>query len=383
MSDLRSAFSWSAAGLRFKELTFRAAQGWFRSDGLHTPAAPKTHRPLEMAYRRSKAPTCEPLLARFLPLLENRLDGSLSGQVRYDVTLNDRDTVAQSLKANGETTIQRGVIKDFNLLSQLLLRGSGSSVSAVAKARLPAALIELAKSNDTRFDTLKANFALDKGRFSTDNLIVSTPEYTVTGAGWFALDHSTRWNGLLVLSPRLTQEIQRDFRWIRHLLDRRGRLAIPFRIEGTIPDVKIRIENRNLSQAFRGSEPRDNDRDSNDDRRAQGRKGLASRRPRSLPRPLMEMAMDLQDIYLEIAPEHIAYVKFIFESYEEIGIIRTVDRQKAIIVLLAMTDFVDTAHEIIESLKRDIPLAEISRPADMSDDWFMQELAEAMTSAQK
>jgi hypothetical protein len=84
-------------------------------------------------------------------------------------------------------------------------------------------------------------------------LIVSTPEYTVTGAGWFALDHSTRWNGLLVLSPRLTQEIQRDFRWIRHLLDRRGRLAIPFRIEGTIPDIKIRIENRNLSQAFLGA----------------------------------------------------------------------------------------------------------------------------------
>ena len=81
-------------------------------------------------------------------------------------------------------------------------------------------------------------------------MIVSTPDYTVTGAGWFALDRSTRWNGLLVLSLRLTQEIQRDFRWIRHLLDRRGRLAIPFRIEGNIPDVRIRIENRNLSQAF-------------------------------------------------------------------------------------------------------------------------------------
>jgi len=40
----------------------------------------------------------------------------------------------------------------------------------------------------------------------------------------------------------------------------------------------------------------------------------------------MEMAVDLQEIYLEIAPEHIAYVKFIIESYEEIGIIRTVDR---------------------------------------------------------
>ena len=93
--------------------------------------------------------------------------------------------------------------------------------------------------------------------------------------------------------------------------------------------------------------------------------------------------MDLQEIYLEIAPEHIAYVKFIFESYEEIGIIRTVDRKKAIIVLLAMTDFVDTAHKIIDSLKRDIPLAEIIRPANMTDDWFMLELAEAMVSTKK
>jgi uncharacterized protein DUF4911 len=93
--------------------------------------------------------------------------------------------------------------------------------------------------------------------------------------------------------------------------------------------------------------------------------------------------MDLQEIYLEIAPEHIAYVKFIFESYEEIGIIRTVDRKKAIIVLLAMPDFVAIAHQIIDSLKQDIPLAEIPRPADLTDDWFMLELAEAMSSGQK
>jgi len=93
--------------------------------------------------------------------------------------------------------------------------------------------------------------------------------------------------------------------------------------------------------------------------------------------------MDLQEIYLEIAPEDIAYIKFIFESYEEVGIIRTVDRKKSIIVLLAMPDFIDTAHQIIDSLKRDIPLAEIPRPADLTDDWFMVELAEAMTGAQK
>lgn len=273
VSDLRSAFSWSNANLKFTNLTFRAAQGSFRSDGAHSLAAPENVGHLT-GVSQIKNADLRPLFANFLPLLENRVDGSLSGQLRYDVTLNEGDSViTQSLKANGETTIQRGVIKDFNLLSQLLLRGSGSSVSAVAKARLPAALIELAKPNDTRFDSLNSTFTVEKGRFSTDNLIVSTPDYTVTGAGWFALDRSTRWNGLLVLSPRLTQDIQRDFRWIRHLLDRRGRLTVPFRIDGRIPDVRIRIENRNLSQAFRGPQARDQDRDVNDDRPPREEKG--------------------------------------------------------------------------------------------------------------
>ncbi len=86
--------------------------------------------------------------------------------------------------------------------------------------------------------------------------------------------------------------------------------------------------------------------------------------------------MDLHAIYLEIAPEHIAYVKFVFESYEEVGFIRTVERKKAIIVVLATSGFLATAREILESLKRDIPFAEIARPADTADDWFMAELAE-------
>jgi hypothetical protein len=85
--------------------------------------------------------------------------------------------------------------------------------------------------------------------------------------------------------------------------------------------------------------------------------------------------MELREIYLDTFPEHIAYVKFIFESYEEVGIIRTVDRKKAIIVLLAMDDFLDTARSILTSIQRDVPLLEIPRPADMGDDWFMAELA--------
>lgn len=84
--------------------------------------------------------------------------------------------------------------------------------------------------------------------------------------------------------------------------------------------------------------------------------------------------MELKDIYLETPAEHIAYIKFIFESYEEVGIIRTVDRKRSIIVLLVVQDFIRVARKILDSLKREVPLTEIPRPTDMGDDWLMAEL---------
>lgn len=88
----------------------------------------------------------------------------------------------------------------------------------------------------------------------------------------------------------------------------------------------------------------------------------------------MPEAVQLHQIYLEVEPAHIAYIKFIFESYEGVGIVRTIDRKKAVIVLLVVDDFVNIARQILESLGRDVALKEITKPAAMCDDWFMSEL---------
>jgi hypothetical protein len=85
--------------------------------------------------------------------------------------------------------------------------------------------------------------------------------------------------------------------------------------------------------------------------------------------------MQLREIFLALRPEDIAYVKFIFESYEGVGIIRTVDRDRAVIVILAVEDFLETARAIVTSLRDEVPFAEVSRPADLGDDWLLRELA--------
>jgi len=87
--------------------------------------------------------------------------------------------------------------------------------------------------------------------------------------------------------------------------------------------------------------------------------------------------MDVCAVYLETRPEEIAYVKFIFESYEEVGIIRTVDRKRAIIVLLAVPDYIGEARRILAGLRQEIPLAEVEPPADVAGDWLIAETTAA------
>jgi hypothetical protein len=85
--------------------------------------------------------------------------------------------------------------------------------------------------------------------------------------------------------------------------------------------------------------------------------------------------MTLSEMYFAVRPEDIAYVKFILESYDGVGIIRTVDRKKAVIVALVVDDFLAVARALFESLKKDVDITEIPRPSDIGDDWLMRELA--------
>lgn len=257
--NLRSDVSLTAAGVTFKNLSAQVLNGRLRSEGYWAASGEYRER-LEFS-SQVEGIELRALLAQLFPALAGRLDGQLRGRARFDAATADGATIQQALKATGEASVQQGVIRDFNLVSQVLLRGSGTSVSAEAAAHLPPSLLGLVGRRDTAFDSLKATFTIENKRIHTEDLVFSTPDYTITAAGWVGFDRSTNWNGLLLLSPRLTQEAQRDYRIIRYLLDRRGRLPISFRLEGKIPNVKIRLENRALAQALRGGSGRGDDKD--------------------------------------------------------------------------------------------------------------------------
>jgi hypothetical protein len=72
---------------------------------------------------------------------------------------------------------------------------------------------------------------------------------------------------------------------------------------------------------------------------------------------------DIVEIYLHLPPEDIAYVKFIFESYEGIAVTRTIDRVAAVIVLLVAADLEDEARAILASIRDEVPWREVDAPA--------------------
>jgi len=94
-----------------------------------------------------------------------------------------------------------------------------------------------------------------------------------------------------------------------------------------------------------------------------------------------EMSLDaaglraaIQPIYLRVAPADIALVKFLFESYEEVAIVRTVDRHTAIIVVLAVADFLGDARAVLRELQDRIDCIEVEAPRTDVDDWLMREI---------
>ena len=88
------------------------------------------------------------------------------------------------------------------------------------------------------------------------------------------------------------------------------------------------------------------------------------------------MSPGLLPIFLRLAPPDIALVKFLFESYEGVAIVRTLDKRAATIVALVSGDFLDVARGILASLQREIALDEIPPPNDAGEDWLLRLLRE-------
>src|SRR5438552_13066603 len=85
---------------------------------------------------------------------------------------------------------------------------------------------------------------------------------------------------------------------------------------------------------------------------------------------------ELVEIYVRLRPQDIAYLKFIFESYETVGFLRTIDPRVATLVVFLVPDFAEVGQRILEAVSREIEIERIEPPADLGDDWLVMAVAD-------
>jgi len=82
-------------------------------------------------------------------------------------------------------------------------------------------------------------------------------------------------------------------------------------------------------------------------------------------------------ILIELPPGDIALVKFLFESYEGVAVIRTIDRRRALIVALVSRDFIDVARGILDGLRDSVKFHEVAAPEPAPANWPMNYLVDS------
>lgn len=90
--------------------------------------------------------------------------------------------------------------------------------------------------------------------------------------------------------------------------------------------------------------------------------------------PLQAQIDDVVPYFLKLPTENIVILKFLLESYEGLGELRTLNREKGEIVILAAPDLFEDLRAILESSLHLTQHREIAAPESCKDDWLLSEL---------
>lgn len=83
---------------------------------------------------------------------------------------------------------------------------------------------------------------------------------------------------------------------------------------------------------------------------------------------------DFFPIFLNIPPENIVLLKALLESYDELGILRTLNRSTGDVVVLSLEDARLDLEQLLQSLKSQLNLRFLEEPPTWNEDWLLRSL---------
>ena len=90
---------------------------------------------------------------------------------------------------------------------------------------------------------------------------------------------------------------------------------------------------------------------------------------------MSELDTQFAPLFLKLPPERIGELKFLLESYDGIGIIRTLNRKTGVVVILALRDTIETVRALVESIRDEFSIRVIPAPEGATEDWLVTSMA--------
>jgi AsmA protein len=180
------------------------------------------------------------LLAARAPDLAAHVDGRLDATGSLTGAGKGPDAVRRSLDGTVRLDVRDGVLRDVDLVDEVLRGTTGvDQITGIVPAALRQKRPELFGAADTHFEELHASARIADGQAHTDDLVMRTASYRMTGRGSVGLDGTLDMTAVLQAGPALTADVLATARDARWLANDQGLLEIPLHLGGRLTRIRL------------------------------------------------------------------------------------------------------------------------------------------------
>ncbi|MEE8311324.1 MAG: AsmA family protein [Candidatus Binatia bacterium] len=236
-TDLRARVRLDKGRYLFNPIEMNAFGGRLTGEGFYAPA--QGERPEFNLEAKATGVNVGELVASRVVGGQLMLDGVLDGKISLAGSGTEWEKIRDALVGGARLELTGGRVLDVNIAESLLQQLTGvPGMSGLLSPRVRERHPKLFTTGDTVFEDMEAQFSIADGRMSSRDLTLHAEDFSLHGRANVGLDRSLDMSANFEASEKLTATLVAEVDAMKYLKGSSGRVQIPFKLRGFLPDVR-------------------------------------------------------------------------------------------------------------------------------------------------
>lgn len=250
-SDMNGKINLENQIVNFEDIVFRFLNGSMKANGYYDMSS---ETPGFNVNTSIQGLNITDLVKTVLSPSSEHIKGKSNISINLSGKGNSWDQISNTLNGLGNIELTEGELVDFNLAQEVLTGLTGiQGLSGLISSQIENKYPEVFKTTSTVFYDMNVPVKIVNGRINFDELILRSSDYIAKGKGWLALNKNIQANGYLTLAEELSNDLTSRVELVKYLNDDRGRVRIPFRVDGSVPGVRPSPDLSTVAEIFRNA----------------------------------------------------------------------------------------------------------------------------------